>query len=277
MPLTVAQFRDLTRRARNMERPVEDREMTVHDLVSIGCTQDGAVRILQLLSQQEQLQWYLNKGKKAGCVPVTRLSETYPAAVRRNLALDAPGALWTKGKLSLLDTPKVALVGSRELERENLQFAYELGKQAALQGYTLVSGGAQGADRAAQDGCLEQGGNVICVVADRLEKYKDDGRVLYLSENGFDLKFTAQRALSRNRIIHALALRTFVAQCTLGKGGTWDGTCRNLKNNWSPVFCFRDGSPASAELESKGAKLVDLADLADIQKLQPDMISFIDM
>ena len=116
---------------------------------------------------------------------------------------------------------------------------------------------------------------MICVVADKLEKHKKTGRVLYLSEEGFDLGFTAQRALSRNRIIHTMGVRTFVAQCTLGKGGTWDGTCRNLKNNWTPVFCFRDGSEASLELQSRGAKLVDILDLADISKLQPDMVSFL--
>lgn len=274
-PLTVAQFRDLTRRARAMERPGENREMTVRDLMGIGCSEDGANRILHLLSQREQLDWYLEKAREGGCFPITRLDERYPPAVHRCLGLDAPGVLWAKGDASLLDTPKIALVGSRKLREENLDFAREVGKQAALQGYTLVSGGANGADRAAQNSCLEHSGSVICVVADKLEKHKKTGRVLYLSEEGFDLGFTAQRALSRNRIIHTMGVRTFVAQCTLGKGGTWDGTCRNLKNNWTPVFCFRDGSEASLELQSRGAKLVDILDLADISKLQPDMVSFL--
>lgn len=274
-PLTAAQFRDLTRRARLMEKPAENREMTARDLVSIGCSEEAANRILYLLSQGEQLNWYLEKGKSSGCFPITRLSEMYPAPVRRCLGLDAPGALWAKGDVSLLDTPKIALVGSRILREENLTFAREVGRQAAIQGYTLVSGGANGADRAAQDSCLEQGGNVICVVADKLEKHKEAERVLYLSEEGFELSFSAQRALSRNRIIHTLGVRTFVAQCALGKGGTWDGTCRNLKGNWTPVFCFRDGSKASLELKDRGAKLVELSDLADISKLQPDMVSFL--
>lgn len=274
-PLTVAQFRDLTRRARAMKKPVDDREMTARDLMRIGCSEEAANRILQLLSQTEQLEWYLGKARKNGCFPITRLDERYPPAVHRCLGFDAPGVLWAKGDASLLDTPKIALVGSRKLREENLDFARELGRQAALQGYTLVSGGANGADRTAQESCLEQGGSVVCVVADRLEKHREKARVLYLSEEGFDLGFSAQRALSRNRIIHTLGVRTFVAQCTLEKGGTWDGTCRNLKGSWTPVFCFRDGSDASSELESRGAKLVDTYDLADISKLQPDMVSFL--
>lgn len=274
-PLTVAQFRELTRRARAMDRPKENREMTARDLMVLGYSQEDANHILFLLDEQEELSWYLEKAKKSGCVPVTRLNEMYPPAVRRCLQLDAPGVLWAKGDLSLLDMPKIALVGSRNLKEENRAFAYEAGKQAALQGYTLVSGGAAGADSTAQDSCLEHGGSVICVVADRLEKYRERKNVLYLSEEGFELPFSAARALSRNRVIHSLAVRTFVAQCTLGKGGTWDGTCRNLKGNWSPVFCFRDGSNASRELESRGAKLIGISDLTDIPKLQPDMVSFL--
>lgn len=274
-PLTVAQFRELTRRARAMEKPEENREMTAKDLMSIGYGETEANRILHLLSQKEELMWYLERGRKDRCFPITRLSEIYPSPVRRCLGLDAPGSLWAKGDLSLLEMPKIALVGSRKLREENRSFAYELGKQAALQGYTLVSGDAAGADRTAQRACLEYGGSVICVVADKLEKHKASSRVLHLSEEGFELPFTAKRALSRNRIIHTLGVRTFVAQCALGKGGTWDGTCRNLTGNWTAVFCYRDGSDASRELEGRGAKLVDIGDLADITKLQPDIISFL--
>ena len=274
-PLTVAQFRDLTRRARTMEKPAEDREMTIRDLVLIGCSEEAAHRILHLLSQKDQLNWYLEMGRKNGCFPISRVSDLYPPAVRRCLGLDAPGVLWGKGDATLLDTPKIALVGSRRLQEKNLDFARELGKQAALQGYTLVSGGANGADITAQESCLEHGGSVICVVADKLQKHRETKRVLYLSEEGFELPFSPRRALSRNRIIHTLPVRTFVAQCALGKGGTWDGTCRNLKDNWTPVFCFRDGSKAALELESRGAKLLDTSDLSDISALQPDMISFL--
>jgi predicted Rossmann fold nucleotide-binding protein DprA/Smf involved in DNA uptake len=275
-PLTVAQFRELTKRARNMERPQAPREMTEEDLIALGCSRSFAQRVLELLSQKEQLHWYLQEGKRSGCVPITRVTDGYPQAVRRGLSLDAPGVLWAKGDLSLLDTPMISLVGSRELKEENRAFAEEVGKQAAMQGYTLVSGDARGADRAAQQCCLENGGKVISVVADDLQKYPPQKNVLLLSEEGFDLGFSPQRALQRNRVIHCLGSRTFVAQCRLAKGGTWDGTAKNLKNGWSPVFCFRDESPASFELAQMGAVLVDLTDLQDISNLQPMEMKFTD-
>ena len=275
-PLTVAQFRELTKRVRGMLPPDEGRELTQADLIALGCSNAFSRRVLQLLDQTEQLQWYVSKGKRAGCMPITRVTPGYPEAVRRCLGLEAPGVLWAKGDPALLKTKKVALVGSRDLQEENHAFAEAVGRQAALQGYTLVSGDARGADRTAQESCLAHGGSVICVVADALEKHSPSERVLYLSEDGFDLGFSAQRALKRNRVIHSLGSCTFVAQCRLEMGGTWDGTAQNLQKCWSPVFCFRDGSPASLELEQMGAVLIESSDLQDISSLQPSILNFID-
>lgn len=266
-PLSVARFRTLTTRVRNMAAPRDERQMRPADLMVLGYSEEEAGRILHLLSDKELLEYYLHQAKKEGCIPLTRVSGGYPARLRGTLGLDAPGCLWAKGNLSLLDTPCVALVGSRDLQRENRMFAREVGRQAALQGYTLVSGNARGADSAAQLSCLEAGGNVISVVADRLQSHVAREHVLYLAEDGYDMAFSPQRALRRNRVIHALASRTFVAQSNLS-GGTWDGTVRNLQQRYSDVFGFRDGSSAMQELEQMGAVLIDMEDLKNFEKLQ---------
>ena len=271
-PLTVAQFRELTRLARRMELPLADRELQEDDLVSLGCGREFSRRVLHLLSQEDQLDWYLERGQKQDCFPVTRVNPLYPQRVRQRLDAEAPGCLWAKGDLSVLQQPMVALVGSRDLETENLRFAKEVGRQAALQSYALVSGNARGADKAAQDSCLAHGGSVICVVADELGTKPVQEKLLYLSEEGFDLPFSAYRALSRNRIIHALAPKVFVAQCTLGRGGTWDGTTRNLRCLWSQVYCFDDGTAAFAELVQLGATAVTTDDITDISALKTDLI-----
>ena len=168
--LTVAQLRKLAQRVSLSKRMPADREMIPEDLLQLGYSRQEAERILNLLSQTEQLSWYVQKGERKGCRPITRVSECYPLQLRKRLGLDSPGCLWAKGDLSLLQTPMVALVGSRDLRRENLEFAREVGKQAALQGITLVSGNARGADQEGQSACLEHGGSVISVVADELEK-----------------------------------------------------------------------------------------------------------
>ena len=266
--LTTAQLRTLGQRMRNMERPSEDRDLTVEDLMALGYSWDSARRILHLLEESDVLEHYLRRGERMGCVPVSRMNPRYPEILKDKLGLEAPGCLWVKGDLSILDTPMVALVGSRDIAPENKAFAAELGRQAAAQGYTLVSGNARGADRAAQSACLKAGGRVISVVADSLAQKTLQSRVLYVSEEDFDGEFSAQQALRRNRVIHALGSKTFVAQSRFGFGGTWDGTQKNLQNGWSPVFCFRDGSEASAQLSQLGAGLIRMEDLGDLAALE---------
>jgi len=170
-----------------------------------------------------------------------------------------------------LELPGVCLVGSRNLEPLNAAFAWEAGRQAAIQGYVLISGNANGADQAAQNGALENGGKVISVVADRLLDHPAKENVLYLSEEGYDLPFSAIRALSRNRVIHTLGSLALVAQCSLGKGGTWDGTVKNLKNRWTPVYCLDDGSKAMDALVQMGAQPISGTDLCKLKDLTPDI------
>ncbi len=275
-PLTTAQMRILSDRAWKMDFPTEQRELEMADLIALGYGRPMAARILKLLSDGVVLDHYLQIARRKDCVPLTRISEGYPIVLRQRLALESPGVLWAKGDLELLQNPKIALVGSRYLNENNAAFARKLGKQAAKQGYTLVSGNARGADRTAQESCLDAGGSVIVVVADSLLQQKDRERVLYLSEEDYDQEFSAQRALSRNRIIHALAQMTFVAQSSYQSGGTWDGTVRNLQGNWSNVFCFDDGSIACQQLCQMGASQATMQDLQDLNKLPPKEQSLFD-
>ena len=267
MPLTVPQFRTLANRVRTMDKPEQSRELTENDLVALGYDRKMALRITELLLGEGALTQYLHRGKTKDCFPISRVSEEYPLAVRKRLGLDAPGCLWTKGDRDLLQTPSVALVGSRDLAESNRVFAETVGREAARQGITLISGNARGADRTAQEACLKEGGRVICVIADGLQNYPLRKNILYLSEDGFDLPFSSQRALSRNRVIHSLGALTLVAQCTLGAGGTWNGALKNLRNHWSPVFVYEDGSEAAEKLGQMGATTVVTEQLSDMPSL----------
>ena len=275
-PLTAPQLRVLAQRVAGMEHRDPERDLTAADLTALGYGMELAQRIISLLEAEDVLDHYLSRGKRAGCVPVTRVSPAYPLLLRKNLGLDSPGILWAKGDLSLLNTPAVALVGSRDLNPENRRFAEEAGRQAALQGLTLVSGNARGADRTAQEAALEAGGTVISIVADELARQPHREHVLCLSEDGFEEPFSAIRALSRNRCIHGMVWRTFVAQTSSGMGGTWDGTVKNLRAGWSGVYCFRDGSEGMERLLSMGAMTVGIDDLKDLSALPEKEKSFFD-
>ncbi len=275
-PLTVAQLRTLTQRMQGFDRQQQNRELEAEDLLALGYDREGAERIAALLSREEQLEFYVNKAKKKDCIPVTRISSRYPSVLRKKIGADCPGCLWVKGDMSLLEKPAVSLVGSRQLQPENEAFAREVGRQAALQGYVLISGNAKGADTAAQESCLASGGQVITVVADSLARHPLRDGLLYMSEDGFDMSFSAMRALSRNRLIHAMGRMTFVAGCTKGKGGTWSGSVHNLHRGLSPLYCFQDDSEGVEALCQMGANAVRIADLQDFSQLQKKEPSLFD-
>lgn len=266
-PLTTPQLRVLADRVHGAQRLIEDRELEPSDLMTLGYGRELAEHIVSLLGEEDVLDYYLRKGDVLGCTPITRISEEYPLHLRKRLGLDSTGVLWARGDIDLLKLPMVALVGSRELREENWKFAADVGRQAALQGYVLVSGNARGADRTAQESCLAAGGKVISVVADELWKHPLRENVLYLSEDDYEEAFSTQRALSRNRVIHALGIVTFVAQASFRSGGSWDGTVKNLQNRWSDVYGFDDGSDAMTELSQMGLELIGMEDLADFYDL----------
>ena len=266
-PLTVAQFRKLARRVRGSEKAPGDRELQLSDLTVLGFSRDEGQRILQLLGEEALLDRYLRKAAKFGCIPLTRLTPGYPRRILDALGDDAPGCLWARGNLSLLEYPGIALVGSRELQPENEHFARQVGTEAAKQGLTLISGNARGADRTAQDACLVSGGGVISIVADRLTDHVPVERMLYLSEEDFDLDFSSQRALSRNRCIHAMGISAIAAQCSLRTGGTWDGSVKNLRFGWSPMYVFADGSESAELLQQMGAEKIGFDELKNLRNL----------
>lgn len=256
-PLTVARFRTLSLKAAAMG-PGDgdpDRDVCAEDLLRLGLNPEEASRVEALLGREEQLQRYLDAGRQLDLYPVTRLSAAYPPQMVQKLGMSCPTAFFCAGNAALFSRPCVGLAGSRRIRPENARFARRVGELAAAEGLTLVTGGAEGADREALEACLRAGGSAVVFVPDDLRKraHMAGERCLVCSQDGYHLPFTAARALARNAYIHIMGERTLIAQTDLESGGTWSGTAENLKRGWSRVYVFDDGSQGAAGLVSRGA------------------------
>lgn len=267
--LTLRQFRLLGRRALMEDQPALEGEVTEELLLGWGYEAPMARRILGLLSQERELDRYMARAEELGIGVLTRISPDYPESLRQALGQEAPAVLFYSGDLSLFSGRRIALVGTREPEAADVAFAREAGAQAARQGYTLVSGNARGCDREGQRACQEAGGRVISFLADSLAERRKEASegILYCSEGGFDEPFSAQRALSRNRLIHAMGEKTLAVHPRLGAGGTWAGCAENLKRGWSPLFLMADGRPGTEALLERGAAAVTREELQDLNGL----------
>lgn len=232
-------------------RPFPDVPLNRESLGALGYSAEFRRRVLRLLDRQHRLMDYVNAAPEI--IPLWQGHGQYPHYLER-MQEETPPVLFCQGDPDLLQLPAIAVVGSREPAAENAAFARAIGRQIAREGFALVSGNARGIDTIAQEACLAAGGKVIAFVPDALRTYPQRENVLYVSDEGYDCLFTAQRALRRNHYIHALGRLCFVAQCAKTAGGTWQGSTDNLRHGRSPLYVYDDGSEGAQALQRLGAR-----------------------
>lgn len=100
-----------------------------------------------------------------------RMVDTVDADFPVNLRMihDRPPFLMVRGDLSAGDDRAIAVVGTRRAGDEGRHAAYEIARQLADRGVTVVSGLAEGIDTAAHSGALSAGGRTIAVFGTGIE------------------------------------------------------------------------------------------------------------
>ena len=98
----------------------------------------------------------------SGLAATTWRDLAYPGALAA--IVDPPFVLWTRGAVSALNEPSVAIVGSRAASPYALAVAERLASDLASHGLVVVSGLARGVDSAAHRGALAVGGSTIAVL-----------------------------------------------------------------------------------------------------------------
>ena len=142
---------------------------------------------------------------------------------------DPPNTLYVRGAADALDTPGVAIVGSRRATRAGRDFAHALARELASAGLSVVSGLAYGIDAAAHRGALAASGRTIAVLGsglDRVYPRAHEGLALeilaadgaVISEYPPDAGPRKHRFPERNRLISGLTLGVVVVEATTRSG-----------------------------------------------------------
>jgi DNA processing protein len=151
----------------------------------------------------------------------------YPEAVR---AHPAPALLYAKGNTKLLNKKSIGVSGSRETNEIGQQWIKSLSAELTDTGYTIVSGGARGADTAAHRGTVDAAGSTIVVLGTGVNvAYPPENESLFeriIDNNGLlismrapDAEPTPHAFIDRNELIAALS-DGIVFVATNGDGGT---------------------------------------------------------
>jgi len=150
----------------------------------------------------------------------------WPALLRE--ILDPPLFLYYLGDPALLARPCVALVGSRQSSRYGSGMADSIAASLSRSGICVVSGFAQGIDRAAHLGALRGVGGTIAVLGTGLDLvYPASNRDIWeriaaqgliVSEFAPGSRPEGPNFPHRNRIVSGLSLGVLVVEGALGSG-----------------------------------------------------------
>lgn len=241
---------------------------------ALGLAEEPADRLAALLSRGGQLALEVERLANRGIWIVTRPDDAYPSRLRELLGLQAPPLLFGAGQQAALRTPGIAIVGSRDVDEGGLEFATNLGRLCAKQGFAAVSGAARGVDLAAMSGAIVSGGTAIGVTVDPLERLVSRGALrTAISDEQLTLvtpyhpaaRWHAGNAMRRNRLIYALAQAAVVVASSADKGGTRSGALEDLKAGWVPLHVRDDGSAGNRRLIADGGIALPTGELNELE------------
>jgi len=180
---------------------------TVAQSIASGCTFEDAA------AQQQKM-------KDSGALLIALSDPRYPPALRE--IFDPPILLFARGRVELLQSIMLGVVGTRRPTPYGLAASERLSADLAHAGMTIVSGMARGIDTAAHKGALAAGGDTIAVFGCGVDViYPSDNRKLAaeLAAKGlivseFPMGTTAfpQNFPIRNRIISGMSAGVLVVE-----------------------------------------------------------------
>lgn len=222
-------------------------------------------RLRRLLGRGFLLSQVIERWQARAIWVMSRGDIEYPRRLKQRLREDAPAVLYGCGDVNLLETGGLAVVGSRYVDDELIEYSMAVGRLAAGAHRTTISGGAKGVDQGAMRGALEAGGRAVGILSDSLEKTAMnhqhrsmivDAKLVFISPYDPGAGFHVGNAMQRNKLVYALADAALVVNADLNKGGTWAGANEQLeKLRLVPVYVRSTGviSEGLTALRRKGA------------------------
>jgi len=238
-------------------------QATAQSIIS-GCTFDDAA------TQQAKVV-------ALGVTLITLLDERYPKRLRQ--IFDPPPILFARGRIQLLETVMIGVVGTRHPTTYGTAATDRLSRDLAQAGVTITSGMARGIDTAAHKAALAVGGNTVAVLGCGVDQvYPAENRKLaeeiatkglLLSEFPMGTPAYPQNFPIRNRIVSGLSAGVMVvegakysgsaitARMAVEQGRELFSVPGNItsKMSWVPNLMIKQGAKLVQEAEDVLAEL----------------------
>ncbi len=231
----------------------------LQEIPGIGSKTAAAIRAIDLSAVATDLSRFENSG-----ISVLLWSDAaYPSALRG--LNDAPLIVFVRGHLD--ESPRVAIVGTREPSQASIDCAESLATDFASQGWTVVSGMARGIDSAAHRGALAAGGRTVAVLGCGVSRiYPPENHELarqivangaLLSEFHPDRRPAANLLTIRNRVISGLSRAVIVVEAGETSGSLY--AARRAHAQGRLVFAIPNGSIGNQKLLTDFAQPLESA------------------
>jgi len=187
----------------------------------------------------------IEESEKSSIFILSIFDKEYPACLKN--IKDSPLILYYKGDVSILDTPTVAIIGTRSPSEHSIKASNRLGVIFSDKHFTIVSGLAEGCDTAAHEGCIGNDGRTIAVLAngldsiypkknEKLAEHIISSNGLILSEYPIGTPPSEGAFIKRNRIQAGLSHGVIVIECSLDSGTMH--TIKYAQKYDRPVGCY---------------------------------------
>ncbi|HOL65703.1 MAG TPA: DNA-processing protein DprA [Accumulibacter sp.] len=246
---------------------------------------EKATRLLLTTDNQSAVDRAMIWADQPGHTLICLADPTYPRALLQ--IADPPVLLYVRGRVELLNTPAIAIVGSRNPTPQGSRNAEHFAAALSRAGLTVNSGLALGVDAAAHRGALAAKGATVAFIGtgiDRLYPAANHALACTIVEQGtivseFPLGTppVAANFPRRNRLIAGCSSGTLVVEATAESGSLI--TARLAAEQGREVFAIPGSihSPQSRgchKLIKQGAKLVEtVQDILDELAWQADTVA----
>src|SRR5271168_2149400 len=214
----------------------------------------------------------LKRVAEAGGTVLTPEDEAYPERLRE--IYDPPAVLWTRGDVTQLARPGIAVVGTRQPSPYGAGMAELLSRDLANRRMVIFSGMARGVDTAAHKGAIDAGGKTVAVWGTGIDVvYPKENKKLaesivasggtIVSEYPLGTFPAPQNFPVRNRILSGMSIGVLVieageysgtritARCAMEQNRDVFAVPGNVtnKNAWGPNTLIKQGAKLTATWE----------------------------
>lgn len=249
-PLTVAAYNKLEARleAAGFTPSVFLTEKLSDISARLELSSEEASHIERLLLRADKLGEELDRLAEKKIYVTGRIQNNYPTKLKKAMGKNSPVIFFYCGETRLMDAETVAIIGSREANEQETEYAAKHARISAQNGRVIVSGGAKGIDTIAKEAALHAGGKVVTYVSDDMVGYTRENaefilwdRMLVLSAFHPEAAFKGYNALERNKHIYASSDYAVVVSSGDSTGGSFKGASDCLKNKYCPLYAKDDG------------------------------------